>query len=82
MSDSTPPETDKLLDIDSTGTENQDVSSTTPPFDEPAKEEEEPSLNIENVSDEKEDTPAVEDLPTDRTETEEKPDEAILATKG
>lgn len=81
MSDSTPPETDNLLDIDSTGTENQDVSSTTPPFDEPAKEEE-PSLNIENVSDEKEDTPAVEDLSTDRTETEEKPDEAILATKG
>lgn len=81
MSDSTPPETDNLLDIDSTGTENQDVSSTTPPFDEPAKEEEEPSLNIENVSDEKGDTPAVEDLPTDRTETEEKPDEATLPTK-
>lgn len=82
MSDSTPPETDNLLDIDSPGTENEDVSSTTPPFDEPAKEEEEPSLKNENVSDEKEDTPAVEDLPTDRTETEEKPDEATPSTKG
>lgn len=82
MSDSTPTETGNLLDFDSTGMENEDVSSTTPPFDEPVKDEEQPSPTNENVSDEKEDTPAVEDLPTDRTETEEKPDETTPPTEG
>ena len=54
--------------------EDKDVSSTTPAFDEPAKDEE-PSPENENVPDEKEETPAVEDIPTEKTESEEKSEE-------
>lgn len=82
MSDSNFPETGNLLDFDSAGAENEDVSSTTPSLDEPVKDEEEPSPATENVSDEKEVTPAVEDLPTEKTDSDEKPEETTSATKG
>ena len=86
MSESNFPETGNLLDFDSTGMENEDVSSTTPSFDEPVKDEEEkkeePSPDNENVADKKEDTPAVEDLPTEKTDSDEKPDEATPTPKG
>lgn len=78
MSESNVPETNDLLDF-STGMDDQeDVSSTTPSFDDPAKDE--PSPEGENVPDEKEETPAVEDLQTEKAESEEKSEEP--ATKG
>lgn len=73
MSESNVPDTGNLLDFDST--ENEDVSSTTPPIDEPVKDEEEPTPDNENVSDEKEETPAVEDLMPEKTDSDEKPEE-------
>lgn len=73
MSESNVPDTGNLLDFDST--ENEDVSSTTPPIDEPVKDEEEPTPDNENVSDEKEESPAVEDLMPEKTDSDEKPEE-------
>lgn len=73
MSESNEPETGDLVDL-STGVEDEDVSSTTAAFDEPAKDEE-PAPDSENVPDEKEETPAVEDIPTEKTESEEKSEE-------
>ena len=82
MSESNFPETGNLLDFDSTGMESGDVSSTTPPIDEPVKDEEETSPDNENVADDKEETPAVEDIPTEKTETDEKPEETTSSSKG
>lgn len=79
MSESNVPETSDLLDF-STGMEDEDVSSTTPAFDEPAKDEE-PSPESEQVPDEKEETPAVEDIPTEKTESEEKSEETTSKGK-
>lgn len=78
MSDPNVPTSD-LLDF-TTGMEDEDVSSTTPAFDEPAKDEE-PSPENENVPDEKEETPAVEDIPTEETESEEKSEETTSKGK-
>lgn len=80
MSESSFPETGKLVDFDST--ENEDVSSTTPPIDTPVEDEEEHIPDNENVSDEKEETPAVEDLLTEKTDSDEKPEETTSTAKG
>lgn len=73
MSEPNVPETGTLLDLETPTTE--DVSSTTPPIDEPLKEDEVPSATDENLPDEKEETPAVEDLPTEKKDSDEKPEE-------
>ena len=61
---------------------SEDVSSTTPPIDEPKIEDEFPSPAEENELDEKEETPAVEDLPTVKTDSDEKPEDSTSTTKG
>lgn len=73
MSESNVPDTSDLLDF-SNGMEDENVPSSTVALDEPAKDEE-PSPESEYVPDEKEETPAVEDLPTEKTESEEKAEE-------
>ena len=84
MSEPSSPETGNLLDFDAT--ENEDVSSTTPPIDAPVKDEEkdeeETFPDNENVSDEKEETPVEENLPTEKTDSDEKPEETTSTAKG
>lgn len=82
MADSNVSGTDEgnLLDFDPVPSE--DVSSTTPPIDEPKIEDEFPSPTEENERDEKEETPAVEDLPTVKTDSDEKPEDSTSTTKG
>lgn len=72
MSESVP-DTSDFLDF-TNNMEDENVPSSTVGFDEPAKDEE-PSPESEKVPDEKEETSAVEDLPTEKTESEEKPEE-------
>lgn len=81
MADSNVSGTDEgnLLDFDPVPSE--DVSSTTPPIDEPKIEDEFPSPTEENERDEKEETPAVEDLPTVKTDSDEKPEDSTSTTK-
>lgn len=71
MSDPTTQDTGDLLDLSPDGEGQDDVSSTTPSFDDSAKDE----PDGENVPDEKEETPAVEDLVSAKVESEEKPEE-------
>ena len=78
MSESALPETGDLVDFSSGMEDQEDVSSTTPSLDNIVKDE--PSPEGENVPDEREETPAVEDLVSEQVESEEKPEEP--ATKG
>lgn len=80
MEDSNVPEKGNLVDLDPLP--SVDVSSTTPPIDEPAVEGEFPQPAEENELDEKEETHAVEDLPTEKTDSDEKPEESTSTTKG
>ena len=78
MSDPTALDTGDLLDFSPDVVGQDDVSSTTPSYDDSAKDE--PSPEGENVPDGKEETPAVEDLVSAKVESEEKPEEPT--TKG
>ena len=59
MSESASPETGDLVDFSSGMEDEEDVSSTTPYLDDITKDE--PPPGGENVPDEREETPAVED---------------------
>ena len=78
MSESASPETGDLVDFSSGMEDEEDVSSTTPYLDDITKDE--PPPKGENVPDEREETPAVEDAVSEQVESEEKPEEP--ATKG
>lgn len=73
MSDPTALDTGDLLGFSPDVEGQDDVSSTTPSYDDSAKDE--PPPEGENVPDGKEETPAVEDLVSAKVESEEKPEE-------
>ncbi|RMX36710.1 hypothetical protein pdam_00015814 [Pocillopora damicornis] len=80
MSESASPETGDLVDFSSGMEDEEDVSSTTPYLDDITKDE--PPPEGENVPDEREETPAVEDPVSEQVESEEKPEEPATKDRG